>query len=240
MNYEKQSKLLINANKSGHLSHALLFWGQDNIGKKDFALSFVKSIIGEDAKENVHPDFILLDSKEEIKIADIRGLIQKLSFKPYSAPCKFALVNNAHLMGRESQNCFLKFLEEPSDKTHLILITAYPYLLLPTIISRVQKIRFYSKNNNKENEEAISDFLKIKKSGLSLKFNFAKALAEKDPIEYLNEWTGYLRKEMISAVDTAESKNLSFAIKEIEKTKFLLSATNVNVRLALEILLMKI
>jgi DNA polymerase III delta prime subunit len=240
MNYERQLKLLNNANESGHLPHALLFWGRENIGKKDFAVSFVKNIIGQNIQENVHPDFILLDSKEEIKIADIRNLIQKLSFKPYSAPCKFALVNNAHLMGRESQNCFLKFLEEPSDKTHLILITAYPYLLLPTIISRVQKIRFYSKNNIKENEEISSDLIKLKKSDLAERFNFAKNLAEKDFIDLLNEWTKYLRKEMISSIDSPESKKISFVIKEIEKTKFLLSTTNVNVRLALEILLMKI
>jgi len=238
--FEKQRDFLNKSFELGRLPHALLFFGQENIGKKDFAVSFIKSIIGQDAKENVHPDFILLDSKEEIKIADIRNLIQKLSFKPYSAPCKFALVNNVHLMGKESQNCFLKFLEEPTDKTYLILTTAYPYLLLPTVISRVQKIRFYSKSNIKENEELVSNFIKMEKSDLTSRFNFAKSLAEKDAIESLDAWTKYLRKEMISFVDDQESKKLSFVIKEIEKTKFLLSTTNVSPRLALEILLMKI
>lgn len=238
--YEKQHNFLIKSFQMGRLPHALLFFGQEKSGKKDFAVSFAKSIIGKDLEQNVHPDFILIDSEEEIKIAEIRNLIQKLSFKPYSAPCKFALINNAHLMGRDTQNCFLKFLEEPTDKTHLILITSYPYLLLPTIISRVQKIRFYSKNNIEENQDLISDFIKMKESSLSSKFNFAKSLAEKDIKESLDAWTEYLRKEMISSIGNSESKRLSLLIKEIEKTKFLLSTTNVNKRLALELLLMKL
>ena len=237
--FEKQRDFLKRAAELDRLPHALLFWGQENIGKKDFTIDFVKSIIGQDIKENIHPDFILLDSKEEIKIGEIRGLIEKLCFKPYSAPFKFAVINKAHLMSKDSQNCFLKFLEEPTDKTHLILVTAYPYLLLSTIISRVQKIRFYSKNKIKEDEELSSDFIKMRESDLALRFNFVKALVEKDITESLDAWTKYLRKEMISSVNSPESKKLSSLIKEIEKTKFLLSTTNVNKRLALEILLMK-
>ena len=140
--FEKQRDFLKRAAELDRLPHALLFWGQENIGKKDFTIDFVKSIIGQDIKENIHPDFILLDSKEEIKIGEIRGLIEKLCFKPYSAPFKFAVINKAHLMSKDSQNCFLKFLEEPTDKTHLILVTAFPYLLLPTIISFRCRLRF--------------------------------------------------------------------------------------------------
>ena len=143
-------------------------------------------------------------------------------------------------MSRDSQNCFLKFLEEPTDKTHLILVTAFPCLLLPTVISRVQKVRFYSKNNKEENKELFEDFIKIKESDLALRFNLAKSLAEKDIIESLNAWTKYLRKEMMSSIDSSESKKLSSLIKEIDSTKFLLSTTNINKRLALEILMMKI
>ncbi|KPJ54948.1 hypothetical protein AMJ47_02665 [Parcubacteria bacterium DG_72] len=238
--FQKQWDFLKRAAELGKLPHALLFWGQEKIGKKDFTVNFVKSVIGQEIKENIHPDFILLDSKEEIKIGEIRGLIEKLCFKPYSAPFKFAVINRAHLMSRNSQNCFLKFLEEPTDKTHLILVTAFPYLLLPTIISRVQKIRFYSKNNNKEDQDLSSDFIKMRELDLASRFSFAKTLAEKDAIESLDAWTKYLRKEMISSVDTPESKKLSSLIKEIEKTKFFLSTTNINKRLALEILLMKI
>ena len=238
--YEKQWQLLNNATQLGHLPHALLFWGQENIGKKDFTVNFVKSVIGQDVEENVHPDFILLDSKEEIKIGEIRNLIEKLCFKPYSAPFKFAVINRAHLMSRDSQSCFLKFLEEPTAKTHLILVTAFPSLLLPTIISRVQKIRFYSKNNIQEDQELFADFIKTRESDLASRFSLAKSLAEKDIIESLDSWTRYLRKEMIFCVEKPESKKASSLIKEIERTKFLLSTTNVNKRLALEILMMKI
>ena len=53
-----------------------------------------------------------------------------------------ALIDDAHLMNKEAQSALLKTLEEPKEKSIIILITAFPELLLPTIISRVEKIRF--------------------------------------------------------------------------------------------------
>src|SRR4030065_1871078 len=45
-------------------------------------------------------------------------------------------------MMRDSFNSFLKVLEEPPAYVHLILTTSQPERLLPTVISRCQKIRF--------------------------------------------------------------------------------------------------
>lgn len=236
--FQKQWDFLSKSFELGKLPHALLFFGQEKIGKKDFALKFINSVL----KENPgHPDFIFLDSQKEIQIAEIRNLIEKLSFKPYSSPQKFALINNVHLMGKEAQNCFLKFLEEPTDKTHIILITQYPDILLPTILSRVQKIRFYPSKGFKieQDEKIISELLRISKSDLADRFKFAKDLSESDPSQVLDSWLRYFREELIS--ENYSSKNKTSAIiKEIQKTKLLLSTTNANSRLALEILLMKI
>jgi DNA polymerase-3 subunit delta' len=45
-------------------------------------------------------------------------------------------------MNREAANCFLKTLEEPPAQSTLILITSSPHLLLPTLLSRCQRITF--------------------------------------------------------------------------------------------------
>jgi len=80
--------------------------------------------------------------KEEIQISQIRDLIWRLSLHSFSSPFKVAIIDKAHAMNQEAQSCFLKTLEEPKGDTVLILITEYPEMLLSTIRSRVQKIKF--------------------------------------------------------------------------------------------------
>lgn len=43
-------------------------------------------------------------------------------------------------MNKEAQNALLKLLEEPPEKTVFIMTTSRPRLLLPTVLSRVQKL----------------------------------------------------------------------------------------------------
>jgi DNA polymerase-3 subunit delta' len=53
------------------------------------------------------------------------------------------LIDEADKLNDASANALLKVLEEPpSGTSHLILITARPAMLLPTILSRCQMIRF--------------------------------------------------------------------------------------------------
>jgi len=238
--HEKQWKFLIKAAELGRLPHALLFYGQEKLGKKKLAIDFAKHLVGDIGETN--PDFILLEAeKKEIQIGQIRELVQKLSFKPYDSDYKVAIVDKAHLMTREAQNCFLKFLEEPTEKTILILITEYPATLLPTIISRVQRVRFYPSKDLKveESEEILSDLDKLIKSDLAYRFQYAKKITDKnsdsDLKEILDTWLRYFRRELLS-----NSNNHASFIKEIQSTQLLLSTTNVNPKLALEILLTKL
>ncbi len=232
--HEKQWQFLTKAAELRKLPHALLFYGQEKLGKKELAVKFAEHLVG----LNNRADFISIESPS---IAQVRELIQKLSFKPYSAEHKVAVISQAHSMTREAQNCFLKFLEEPTDKTLLILVTEYPSTLLPTILSRVQKIRFFPSKNFKidDSEEIVSDLVKLKESDLAYKFQYAKKITAKDSTadikEILNTWLRYFRVQLISD-DTSKTKEI---LKQIQSTQRLLSTTNTNPKLALEILLLK-
>jgi len=59
------------------------------------------------------------------------------------AGLKVAVINDAHLMNEEAQSCLLKTLEEPRGNALLILITDKPQYLFPTILSRVQTVKFH-------------------------------------------------------------------------------------------------
>jgi DNA polymerase-3 subunit delta' len=142
--HEKIWQFLKRAEKMNKLSHAYLFSGQEKLGKKTLALEWISSIFGQDILKTKHPDFFLIEPRDkEIQISQIRDLISRLSLKPFSAPFKATIIDQAHLMSQEAQNCFLKTLEEPKGNTLLILISEYPETLFSTISSRCEMIKFY-------------------------------------------------------------------------------------------------
>lgn len=65
-----------------------------------------------------------------------------MSFKPVEGRYKIAILTDADLLRTEAANAFLKLLEEPAPQTVFILTTSRPDRLLPTIISRCQRLRF--------------------------------------------------------------------------------------------------
>jgi DNA polymerase-3 subunit delta' len=284
--HQRQWQLLKQRAESGKVSHAYLFSGQEKLGKKRIALEFVKLVNG-DNFDRGHPDLILIEPKErEIKIAQIRELIQKLSLKSYSAPFKVAIIDQAHLMTRDSQNSFLKTLEEPKGRTLLILITETPERLLPTILSRCEIVKFSpvkeaeiksylrKKISDKDWEEAskfclgrpgeavdfasepeklenrkkiIRELIKVSNSGLASRFQSAKELAALSNLrEILSIWLSYFRTLLLSKVKEPELyPNYSFPklkniLGQIQNTNFLISTTNINQRLALEILMLEL
>lgn len=92
---------------------------------------------------NIHPDVLVVKPTGTVlRIAQIRDVIGQLALKPYEARYRVVIVSDAQAMNPESANAFLKILEEPPDRTILILTTHQSSDLLPTILSRCQHIRF--------------------------------------------------------------------------------------------------
>jgi len=190
--HHKQQQFLKKSAELGRVPHGVLFCGESKLGKKTLAVEFAKFLNCAskdfskrpcnvcrsclDIQKGIHPDFILVEptgAGREIQIGQIRGLISKLSLRSYSAPFKVAVLDQAHTMTKEAQGSFLKLLEEPKGKnTLLILITEYPESLLPTIVSRVQKLKFFPVKSRKIEDYQFSKNLsedKIKEiSGLAL------------------------------------------------------------------------
>ena len=69
--------------------------------------------------------------------------------KPYEAKTRVAIIHDAQTMNPAASNALLKILEEPPQRTILILIATQTQDLLPTIVSRCQQIRFNPISNNK-------------------------------------------------------------------------------------------
>ncbi|WP_299981678.1 DNA polymerase III subunit delta' [Desulfobacula sp.] len=148
--------IIIQAKK---IPNALLFYGNENTGRKEAAFLFAKgcnclkgtglacnnckSCRKIDAKS--HPDILCINhlkGKKIISISQIREMGLAISSKPNEAKFRMVLILNADLMNRQAQNALLKMLEEPPEKTFFVLIANKISYLVPTIISRCRKIRF--------------------------------------------------------------------------------------------------
>jgi len=193
-------KFLVKSSRAGKISHAYLFSGPNKVGKKTLALEFIKFLNCQETDINkrpcqkcyccreiakkTFPDLIFIEpQKKEIRISQIRELGWKLSLEPYSSVFKSAIIDDAHLMNKEAQSALLKTLEEPQGRAVIILVTSLPELLLPTIVSRTERIRF-----SFVSREEIQRYLE--KRGLSsklreriLSFSFGRP---GEVIDYLN------------------------------------------------------
>ena len=81
-------------------------------------------------------------ASDEIKIDQIRRAQDSISLRPSEGQKKVLIVDSAESMNDAAQNAFLKTLEEPPGDSLIILISAMPQSLLPTIRSRCQELKF--------------------------------------------------------------------------------------------------
>ncbi len=154
---ERPVRILQSSLKKGDVSHAYLFYGPEGIGKRLTALNFAKalnclSLDDDSCGECIHckkfdnknfPDFLVIEPADgSIKIDIIRELQRKISYRPYEGKFKVIFIHGAEEMTLGAANSFLKTLEEPPGATVFILVSHNFNLLLPTIISRCQKIQF--------------------------------------------------------------------------------------------------
>lgn len=191
LGHKKQWDFLRKSFQFGKIPHALLFEGQEKLGKKTVALEFIKLIncqkkaisnnpcqkcsSCQQIKKGLHPDFVLIEPKGgKIQISQIRDLTLKLASKPSLGFFKTAIIDNVHLMTPEAQSSLLKTLEEPKGRAVLILITQYPERLLSTILSRVQRIKFYPVKNSEIKNFLVSKGLPEEEAEKLVKTSFGK------------------------------------------------------------------
>jgi DNA polymerase-3 subunit delta' len=90
----------------------------------------------------LHPDVILMESwPTGIKIEQVRDLVAEVMSPPFEARARAFVLDDAHRLTEQAANALLKSLEEPPASSHLMLVTASPQSLLPTIRSRCQNLR---------------------------------------------------------------------------------------------------
>ena len=170
ISHEREIELLKSGLRSGKLSHAYIFSGVEGIGKRLTALTLAKAVNCENPSEydscdrcdscmkiekGIHPDVRIIEAEGRyIRGELIRGIKKDVYLKPFEGRKKFYIIDSAEKMNVFAANSLLKILEEPPRDTVLILVTSKIDSLLPTILSRCQKVYF-----NPVRKEELEKFL---------------------------------------------------------------------------------
>lgn len=167
--HDREIGILKAAVSLGRVAHALLFAGPDGIGKKKTALALAKALNCDDYADDAcgvcdgcvrmeggtHQNLVTvwpidkpLDKDGErddvgglIRIDQVRDVLNAVRFKVESGR-RVVIVEAAERFMPQAANAFLKTLEEPPAGSIIILLTSRVSDLLPTILSRCQRINF--------------------------------------------------------------------------------------------------
>jgi DNA polymerase-3 subunit delta' len=169
--------------KNKRLAHAYLIAGASYSGKTKSALDMAKLVNCEALNPNGlfcnqcaacttiekgnHPDVHIcsVDVGETIKIEHIRGLIDQISLKPFSAQKKVFIIRNVEQLTPEAANALLKTLEEPSLNSLLLLTSSALDKTLDTIKSRCQILHMPSPSREDVQNELQKQYhLDVKQS----------------------------------------------------------------------------
>ncbi len=152
---EKLVSLLDYSVRTNSIAHAYLLVGQRHVGKGTLATNLAQALNCEGSEppcgqcrscqrilEGKHADVTLirLDSRTEIGIDDIRELQRLANLPPYEGKYKIFIINDAEYLSTEAANSLLKILEEPPPKVVWLLLAAEEERLLPTVVSRCQRL----------------------------------------------------------------------------------------------------
>jgi DNA polymerase-3 subunit delta' len=156
-----QFKRLVDSSK---LAHAYLLIGPMHSAKRELCLQLAQlfncthpqapcgeCISCRKIKSMIHPDVMMLtplEDKQTVSIDQMRQLVSRLGYSPYEGKFKTVIIPMVEHLTTEAANAFLKTLEEPTQKTVILLTTANVASVLDTIKSRCQWVRLQPQGND--------------------------------------------------------------------------------------------
>jgi len=247
---------LINANKNNKLAHAYLLHGDTPEIRKEFSSVIAQIVICPNKNEQGHPCSECKTCRQlqeqtyselytlspigkawQIRVGEhknpetntIRWFEDQFYLTSIAvASKKIGVIFDCDRMNKESQNAFLKTLEEPPRDSLFILATGNPSALLPTTRSRCQtlillenrcdfdfeknkelfaalaKLQFHSKNDMVSTEQCAAEIIEITKNLKDSAADRVEAEWE-EKIQYAQELEPPMRKRIMAQFEAAVS-----------------------------------
>jgi DNA polymerase-3 subunit delta' len=167
---------LSEAYSKGRLAHAFLVSGSEGSGKLRLTKDLFQTINGESARvadfHQIEPE----SKSRKILVEQIRELESQLRMSTAGSRTKFGVVIEADRLMPQAANAFLKTLEEPPDRSVLVLVTTLPGALLGTIQSRCVHVPLRSPEAIALTEEEASLVRKLSEIVVTNGFSIMSAL----------------------------------------------------------------
>ena len=148
---------LKNSIAADRVAHAYLMTGPRGVGKTTTARILAKALNCLD-ESNAEPcnscemceaiqrgqlmDIVEIDAASNRGIDEIRSLRESVKYAPTKGKYKVYIIDEVHMLTRESFNALLKTLEEPPSHTVFVFATTDAHRVPTTIVSRCQRYDF--------------------------------------------------------------------------------------------------
>ena len=157
--HERAEMEMLSAYREGRLAHAWLIGGREGIGKATLAWRFARFVLAnpDPAAEAArllaglaHPDFALIRREwqpaskrlaTEISVEAVRQGLQVFQLSAAFGGWRVVIVDSAEDLNRNSANALLKMVEEPPQRSLILIVSHRPGQILPTIRSRCRRLR---------------------------------------------------------------------------------------------------
>ncbi len=151
------TQTLRNAIRAGRIAHAYLFSGPRGVGKTTTARLLAKAVnclhpvdanpdntceLCREITDGTSFDVLEIDGASNRGIDEIRNLRESARYAPAKGTSKVYIIDEVHMLTKESFNALLKTLEEPPSHVMFIFATTEIHKVPATILSRCQRFDF--------------------------------------------------------------------------------------------------
>jgi DNA polymerase III subunit delta' len=198
---------------SSRVAHLWVFISPVCDGATIIARAFLLDWLGTSSDQSVDPDLLELKTNGKVglhSIANIRHMLEQLSLSPHGKKGRAILIEAADRMLPPTANALLKALEEPPPSTVIILTSSSPHLLLPTILSRAQTLRFPGASTH--DDEALEPILSLLQRGTPVAYSSIVSACDSIQKEFEKEQE--LLVKQLNEMKAETSADLSAAAKQ--------------------------